>query len=79
MQPAPYIGCSNDTDDCLSKHHRPAGPVPATLDIEFLEELFNKGLLPPAEVCGTIEPVSSRKKYCGMHAYHLPSPIVANW
>ncbi|OJJ57920.1 hypothetical protein ASPSYDRAFT_1018177 [Aspergillus sydowii CBS 593.65] len=83
--PAPYIGCSNDTDDCLSKHHRPAGPVPATLDIEFLEELFNKGLLPPAEVCGTIEPVSSRKKYCGRDhpqgrgkLIHTPCEVIFN-
>ncbi|BCS30200.1 uncharacterized protein APUU_80503A [Aspergillus puulaauensis] len=47
---APYIGCSNDTGDLLSKHHRAAGLDSTTMDLELLEELFNKDLLPPDEV-----------------------------
>ncbi|OJJ04472.1 hypothetical protein ASPVEDRAFT_43949 [Aspergillus versicolor CBS 583.65] len=61
---APYIGCSNGTDDFLSKHHRATGIAPTSMDLDFLEELFNKDILPPPELCGTIEPVSSRKKHC---------------
>lgn len=35
------------------------------IDLQFLEDLFNKEILPATEECGVFEPLSSRRKYCG--------------
>jgi hypothetical protein len=35
------------------------------LDLAFLEDLFNKDILPPEEECGVFEPLASRRKFCG--------------
>jgi hypothetical protein len=39
----------------------------AVLDLQFLEDLFNKDLMPAAEECGAFEPLASRRKYCGKY------------
>lgn len=35
--------------------------------MQFLEDLFNKEILPATEECGVFEPLSSRRKYCGKY------------
>jgi hypothetical protein len=35
--------------------------------LQFLEDLFNKEILPVTEECGVFEPLSSCRKYCGKH------------
>lgn len=47
-----------------------------TLDLNFLEDLFNKDLIPPEEECGIFEPLSSRRKYCRKYlltTFQLPA------
>lgn len=47
-----------------------------TLDLKFLEDLFNKDLIPPEEECGIFEPLSSRRKYCRKYlltTFQLPA------
>lgn len=60
----PYIGCVNDTGLFQTKHHRGSIMNFTTLDLKFLEDLFNKDLVPPEEECGIFEPLSSQWKYC---------------
>ncbi|KAG2001441.1 hypothetical protein GB937_010175 [Aspergillus fischeri] len=43
----------------------------SAIDLEFLEDLFNKDILPSSEECGSFKPLSSRRKYC---AQFLQSP-----
>jgi hypothetical protein len=35
--------------------------------LQFLEDLFNKEILPATEECGVFESLSSRRKYCGKY------------
>lgn len=37
------------------------------MDLEFLEQLFNESILPSQEECGVIEPLATRRKYCGKY------------
>jgi hypothetical protein len=37
----------------------------ATLDLSFLEDLFNNKIMAPSEECGVFEPMQSRRKFCG--------------
>lgn len=72
----PYIGCVNDTDTPLTTHHRMAIQGHTNLDLSFLEDLFNKNILPPSEECGVFEPMVSRRKFCGkwfVTAWLLPT------
>ncbi|CBF82218.1 predicted protein [Aspergillus nidulans FGSC A4] len=41
------------------------------VDLEVLEDLFNKEILPATEECGVFEPLSSRRKYCDLCPYML--------
>jgi hypothetical protein len=45
------------------------------MDFSFLEDLFNKEVLPPAKECGVFEPLSSRRKYCGKYLLTGSQPI----
>jgi hypothetical protein len=81
----PYIGCVNETYDFLTKHHRGAVQGHAAIDLEFLEDLFNKDILPPSEECGSFEPLSSRRKYCDRdhpqgsgRLKHTPCDVIFN-
>ncbi|KAL4804182.1 hypothetical protein BDV18DRAFT_162592 [Aspergillus unguis] len=60
----PYIACVNEGFKQPPKHHRQFIPSLTGVDVDFLEDLFNKDILPPAEECGTFESLSSRRAYC---------------
>lgn len=72
---APYIGCVNETYDFLTKHHRGAIQGHTVIDLQFLEDLFNKEIIPPVEECGVFEPLSSRRKYCGKYFLTAFKPV----
>jgi hypothetical protein len=61
----PYIGCINELPDVLRKHYYSSIKGYTTLDLEFLEQLFNDSILPSQEECAVIEPLTSRRKFCG--------------
>jgi hypothetical protein len=61
----PYIGCVNATPDILQKHYYGSIKGHTSIDLEFLEQLFNDAILPAQEECGIIKPLTSRRKYCG--------------
>jgi hypothetical protein len=61
----PFIGCINATAGILQKHYYSSVKGHTTIDLDFLEQLFNNSILPSREDCGVIEPMSSRRKYCG--------------
>ncbi|EYE90581.1 uncharacterized protein EURHEDRAFT_466851, partial [Aspergillus ruber CBS 135680] len=60
----PYIGCVHGTADFLQKHHYSSVKGHTSIDIDFLEQLFNDSILPSQEECAVIEPLTSRRKYC---------------
>ncbi|KAJ1712953.1 hypothetical protein NYO67_4873 [Aspergillus flavus] len=60
----PYIGCTNDSSTVVTKHHRGVIQGHIGIDLHFLEDLFNKGILPATEDCGVFAPLSSRQKQC---------------
>lgn len=45
------------------------------IDLQFLEDLFNKEILPATEECGVFEPLSSRRKYCGKYFLTTLYPV----
>jgi hypothetical protein len=57
----------NATPDFLQKHYYGSIKGHTSLDLEFLEQLFNESILPAQEECGIIEPLTSRRKFCGTH------------
>ncbi|EAW25652.1 uncharacterized protein NFIA_044710 [Aspergillus fischeri NRRL 181] len=60
----PYIGCVNASSSFLQKHYYTSVKGYTSMDLEFLEQLFNESILPSQEECGVIEPLTSRRKYC---------------
>lgn len=66
----PYIGCVHGTADFLQKHHYSSVKGHTSIDIDFLEQLFNDSILPSQEECAVIEPLTSRRKYCGMWSFN---------
>ncbi|EAW17145.1 uncharacterized protein NFIA_005070 [Aspergillus fischeri NRRL 181] len=58
-----YIGCVNESPNFLSKHYHSSVKGHTTIDLDFLERLFNDSILPSREDCGVIEPLTSRRKY----------------
>ena len=60
-----YSACINSTDHFMTPHFRQAIQGHTGLDLDFLENLFNNNILLNDEQCGTFEPLSSRRKYCG--------------
>ena len=63
----PYIECVNESYDS-TKHYRQSVQGQTVLNMQFLEDLYNKGILPPTEECGVFEPLSSRRKHCSMYS-----------
>lgn len=61
----PYIGCVNASSSFLQKHYYTSVKGYTSMDLDFLEQLFNESILPSQEECGVIEPLTSRRKYCG--------------
>lgn len=61
----PYVGCVNASPSFLQKHYYTSVKGHTSIDLEFLEQLFNESILPSQEECGVIEPLTSRRKYCG--------------
>lgn len=61
----PYIGCVNASSSFLQKHYYTSVKGYTSMDVDFLEQLFNESILPSQEECGVIEPLISRRKYCG--------------
>lgn len=37
------------------------------INLQFLEDLFNKEIIPATEECGVSESLASRQKYCGKY------------
>ncbi|KAG2001619.1 hypothetical protein GB937_010062 [Aspergillus fischeri] len=75
----PYIGCVNASSSFLQKHYYTSVKGYTSMDLEFLEQLFNESILPSQEECGVIEPLTSRRKYCvftshGIHQHPPPPP-----
>ncbi|BCR91198.1 uncharacterized protein ACHE_70041S [Aspergillus chevalieri] len=68
----PYIGCSNGSNEFLTKHHRGSIQGHTSIDLQFLEDLFNHDIMPPTEECGVFESLASRRKYCDRD--HLQGP-----
>jgi hypothetical protein len=64
-----YIRCVNATPDFLQKHYYGSIKGHISIDLEFLEQLFNESLLPSQEECGIIEPLTSCQKY---YSKYLP-------
>lgn len=60
----PYIGCVNDP---LPRHYRGTVLGHSVLNLQFLEDLFNEGVIPPTEECNVIEPLKTQRGYCGKH------------
>ncbi|OJJ78603.1 uncharacterized protein ASPGLDRAFT_1510767, partial [Aspergillus glaucus CBS 516.65] len=87
----PYIGCSNGSNEFLTKHHRGSIQGHTSLDIQFLEDIFNHNIMPATEECGVFESLASRRKYCvdinecpyilftshGIHQHPPPPPSKA--
>lgn len=74
----PYIGCSNGSNEFLTKNHRGSIQGHTSIDLQFLEDLFNHDIMPPTEECGVFESLASRRKYCGKcFLSDCQSPI--NW
>jgi hypothetical protein len=61
----PFIGCINASANILQKHYYSSVKGHTTIDLDFLEQLFNNSILPPQEDCGVVEPITSRRRYCG--------------
>ncbi|ODM21423.1 hypothetical protein SI65_02267 [Aspergillus cristatus] len=81
----PYIGCINESYGVLTKHHRGAIQGHTVINLQFLEDLFNKEIIPATEECGVFESLSSRRKYCGRdhpqgsgRLQHTPCDVVFN-
>ena len=51
----------------MTKHHRGAIQGHTVINLQFLEDLFNKEIIPATEECGVFESLSSRRKYCGRY------------
>ncbi|PYH99822.1 hypothetical protein BO71DRAFT_415300 [Aspergillus ellipticus CBS 707.79] len=59
----PYIACLNTSPAYLQKHYRVSVKDYISINLEFLEQLFNESILPSQEECGVIEPLTTRRKY----------------
>ncbi|EYE90406.1 uncharacterized protein EURHEDRAFT_417473 [Aspergillus ruber CBS 135680] len=68
----PYIGCVNASSSFLQKHYYTSVKGYTSMDLYFLEQLFNESILPSQEECGVIEPLTSRRKYCDFD--HVQGP-----
>ncbi|BCR90626.1 uncharacterized protein ACHE_60512A [Aspergillus chevalieri] len=82
---APFIGCINGSYGGLTKHHMGQIQGHTAIDLQFLEDLFNKEILPATEECGVFEPLSSRRKYCDRdhpqgsgRLKHTPCDVIFN-
>ncbi|CBF80826.1 predicted protein [Aspergillus nidulans FGSC A4] len=60
----PYISCINSTPGPLQKHYHSSLKGHTSIDLEFLEQLFNESILPSQEECAVIEPLTTRRKFC---------------
>jgi hypothetical protein len=61
----PYISCINSGPGPLQKHYHSSLKGHTSIDLEFLERLFNESILPSQEECAVIEPLTTRRKFCG--------------
>lgn len=61
----PYVECVNQGPGFLQKHYSSSVKGHTSIDLEFLEQLFNDLIMPSQEDCGVIEPLTSRRKFCG--------------
>jgi hypothetical protein len=71
----PYIGCVNESPDFLQKHYYGSIKGHTSLDLEFLEKLFNEAILPSQEECAVIKPLTSRRKYYGKYSITTHEPV----
>ncbi|CBF71257.1 hypothetical protein AN6691.2 [Aspergillus nidulans FGSC A4] len=60
----PYISCINSAPGPLQKHYHSSLKGHTSIDLEFLERLFNESILPSQEECAVIEPLTTRRKFC---------------
>lgn len=63
----PYIRYSNASPGFLQKYYYTLVKGHTSIDLEFLEKLFNKLILPSQEEYSIIKPLTSRRKYCGKY------------
>lgn len=68
----PYISCINSAPGPLQKHYHSSLKGHTSIDLEFLERLFNESILPSQEECAVIEPLTTRRKFCDFD--HVQGP-----
>jgi len=68
----PYIGCIHESPNFLQKHYYGSIKGHTSIDLDFLEQLFNDSILPSQEECAVIEPLTSHQKYCDFD--HVQGP-----